>query len=123
MVASLNITALLAALGSAYLSDYFGRRISMRIGAFIYLVACMRRPSVPRVFFLKFSSAIIQMFATNFATLLFGRLIQGLGTGILSTTVPIYQIEIAPANRRGMFSECSTSLSLAHFSIKITQSV
>ncbi|KAJ7512786.1 general substrate transporter [Mycena galericulata] len=86
MVASLNITALFAALGSAYLSDYFGRRISMRIRAFIYLVA-----------------SFIQMFATNFATLLVGHMIQGLGTGILNTTVPIFQCEIAPANRRGMF--------------------
>ncbi|KAJ7739994.1 general substrate transporter [Mycena maculata] len=86
MVACLNITALFAALGSAYLSDYLGRRISMRIGAFIYVIA-----------------SIIQMFATDFATLMVGRMIQGLGTGILSTTVPIYQCEIAPANRRGMF--------------------
>jgi hypothetical protein len=40
MVACLNITALFSALGSAYLSDYLGRRVSIRIGAFIYLVAC-----------------------------------------------------------------------------------
>ncbi|KAF8186936.1 hypothetical protein K438DRAFT_1919850 [Mycena galopus ATCC 62051] len=86
MVACLNITALFAALGSAYLSDYLGRRVSIRIGASIYLVA-----------------SIIQMFAPNLTALIIGRMIQGLGTGILSTTVPIYQIEIAPANARGMF--------------------
>ncbi|KAJ6558100.1 hypothetical protein B0H19DRAFT_1149932 [Mycena capillaripes] len=86
MVACLNITALFAALGSAYVSDYLGRRISMRIGAFIYLVA-----------------SIIQMFSPNLPTLLVGRMIQGFGTGILSTTVPIFQVEIAPANARGMF--------------------
>ncbi|KAJ7666094.1 general substrate transporter [Mycena polygramma] len=86
MVACLNITALFAALGSAYLSDYLGRRVSMRIGAFIYLVA-----------------SIIQMFSPNFTALIIGRMIQGLGTGILSTTVPIFQCEIAPANARGMF--------------------
>ncbi|KAK7044740.1 general substrate transporter [Favolaschia claudopus] len=86
MVASLNVTALIAALGAAYLADCLGRRISIRIGAFIYLVA-----------------SIIQMFAPHFTALIIGRFIQGFGTGILSTTVPIFQIEIAPANARGMF--------------------
>ncbi|KAJ7439368.1 general substrate transporter [Mycena latifolia] len=86
MVACLNITALFGALGSAYLSDYLGRRISIRIGAFIYFVA-----------------SIIQMFATNLTTLIIGRTIQGFGTGILSTAVPIFQCEIAPAHARGMF--------------------
>ncbi|KAJ7158266.1 general substrate transporter [Mycena crocata] len=86
MVACLDITALFGALGSAYLSDYLGRRISIRIGAFIYLVA-----------------SIIQMFSPNLPALMVGRMIQGFGTGILSTAVPIYQCEIAPAHRRGMF--------------------
>jgi MFS family permease len=43
------------------------------------------------------------MFAPNFTVLIIGRMIQGLGTGILSTTVPIFQVEIAPATARGMF--------------------
>ncbi|KAJ6595902.1 general substrate transporter [Mycena vulgaris] len=77
MVASLNITALFGALGSAYLSDYFGRRISIRIGACIYLIA-----------------SIIQMFSTNLTTPIIGRMIQGFGTGILSTAVPIFQIAL-----------------------------
>ncbi|KAJ6487861.1 general substrate transporter [Mycena sanguinolenta] len=86
MVACLNITALFAALGSAYLADHLGRRVSIRIGAAIYVVA-----------------SIIQMFAPNLTALIVGRMIQGFGTGILSTTVPIFQIEIAPQNARGMF--------------------
>ncbi|KAJ7185681.1 general substrate transporter, partial [Mycena filopes] len=86
LVSSLNVSAMIGALGSAYLSDYLGRRISIRIGAFIYIVA-----------------SIIQMFAPGFTVLLIGRVIQGFGTGILSTAVPIFQCEIAPAHRRGMF--------------------
>ncbi|KAJ7359463.1 general substrate transporter [Mycena albidolilacea] len=93
MVACLNITALFSALGSAYLSDYFGRRVSIRIGASIYLVA-----------------SIIQMFAPGFTVPIIGRMIQGIGTGILSTTVPIFQIEIAPSNARGMFISLETFL-------------
>ncbi|CAK5274543.1 unnamed protein product [Mycena citricolor] len=86
MVACLNITALFAALLSAYLSDYLGRRLTIRIGGAIYLGA-----------------SIIQMFSPSFASLVVGRMIQGVGTGILSTTVPIYQCEIAPTSARGMF--------------------
>ena len=39
----------------------------------------------------------------NLATLIAGRLIQGLGVGMLSMTVPIYQCEIAPGHGRGLF--------------------
>ncbi|KAJ7778238.1 general substrate transporter [Mycena metata] len=86
LVASLNVSAMIGALGSAYLSDHLGRRVSIRIGAFIYVIA-----------------SIIQMCAPGFAVLLIGRVVQGFGTGILSTAVPIFQCEIAPSHRRGMF--------------------
>ncbi|KAJ7634908.1 general substrate transporter [Roridomyces roridus] len=91
LVSALTLTALLSALLSAYISDYMGRRMSMRIGALIYIVA-----------------SVIQMFAPNFQGIIVGRLIQGFGTGILSTAVPIYQCEIAPAKRRGMFISLET---------------
>jgi len=39
----------------------------------------------------------------NLTALLIGRCIQGLGVGILSVTVPIYQCEIAPGHGRGLF--------------------
>ncbi|KAJ6600960.1 general substrate transporter [Mycena vulgaris] len=80
----LSIAALFSALGSAYASDHLGRRISIRVGAVLYLIA-----------------SCIQMIAPNFATLVVGRSIQGLGAGILSTTVPVFQVEIAPADARG----------------------
>ncbi|KAL6309260.1 general substrate transporter [Sparassis latifolia] len=85
-VACLNITALFAALGSAYVCDILGRRMSIRIGAFIYLVA-----------------AFIQLFAPDLGTLIVGRSIQGLAVGMLSMTVPILQCEIAPGHARGLF--------------------
>ncbi|KAJ7486560.1 general substrate transporter [Mycena latifolia] len=84
MIASLSITALFSALGSAYASDFLGRRITIRIGAVLYLIA-----------------SCIQMIAPNFSTLVAGRAIQGLGAGMLSTTVPVFQVEIAPADARG----------------------
>ncbi|KAI0047303.1 general substrate transporter [Auriscalpium vulgare] len=85
-VACLNITALFAALGSAYLCDILGRRMSVRIGAVVYLL-----------------SAFIQIFSPDLATLIVGRSIQGVGVGMLSMTVPILQCEIAPGHSRGLF--------------------
>lgn len=66
--------------------DDTGRRMSVRIGAIIYLV-----------------SAFLQIFAPNLAVLILGRSIQGLAVGILSMTVPILQCEIAPGGERGLF--------------------
>lgn len=60
--------------------------MSIRIGGIIYLIA-----------------SIIQIFMPNLAALVIGRCIQGLGVGMLSMTVPIYQCEIAPGHGRGLF--------------------
>lgn len=84
-VSSLQLTAALGALISGYLGDVIGRKKCVRLGAFIY-----------------FFTAFIQMFATNFATFVAGRTIQGLGVGFLSMTVPIIQTEIAAPHRRGL---------------------
>ncbi|KZV69207.1 general substrate transporter [Peniophora sp. CONT] len=86
VVSCLNITALLASFGAAYMCDVLGRRMSVRVGAVIYLI-----------------SAFLQIFAPNLAVLILGRSIQGLAVGILSMTVPILQCEIAPGEERGLF--------------------
>ncbi|KAJ6481078.1 general substrate transporter [Mycena sanguinolenta] len=85
LISCLSITALFSALASAYTSDWLGRRTSIRIGAILYLIA-----------------SAIQMIAPGLTTFIVGRSIQGLGVGMLSTTVPVYQVEIAPAGARGM---------------------
>ncbi|KAJ7853327.1 general substrate transporter [Mycena olivaceomarginata] len=85
LIASLSVTAIFAALASAYISDGLGRRTAIRIGAMLYLIA-----------------SAIQMIAPDLPILIVGRSIQGLGAGILSTTVPVFQVEIAPAGARGM---------------------
>ncbi len=85
-VACLNITAFIAALVAAYICDVLGRRMSLRIGGLVYLIA-----------------AIIQIVSPNLASLIVGRSLQGVGVGILSMTVPIIQCEIAPGHARGFF--------------------
>lgn len=86
-VSCLNITALFSALGSAYVCDILGRRMSVRISAVIYFV-----------------SAFIQIFAPSLGILIVGRSIQGMAVGMLSMTVPILQCEIAPGHARGLFA-------------------
>ncbi|KAH7888015.1 general substrate transporter [Phlebopus sp. FC_14] len=85
-VSCLNITAFFASFAAAYICDVLGRRMSVRIGAIMYLIA-----------------AFIQIFAPNLAALIAGRSIQGIGVGILSMTVPVLQCEIAPGHARGLF--------------------
>ncbi|KAJ7648661.1 general substrate transporter [Mycena polygramma] len=87
LIACLSITAFFAALVSAYTPDCLGRRTSIRIGAVLYLIA-----------------SAIQMNAPNFTTLIVGRSIQGIGAGVLSTTGPVFQVEIAPDGARGMLT-------------------
>ncbi|KAF8881163.1 general substrate transporter [Gymnopilus junonius] len=86
VVSCLNLTALVASYFAAYICDILGRRMSIRIGGIIYFI-----------------SSIIQIFMPNLATLIVGRCIQGIGVGMLSMTVPIYQCEIAPGHGRGLF--------------------
>ena len=86
MVSCLNITAFISSLFAAYICDIMGRRMAIRIGGIVYLIA-----------------AILQSTAPNLAALIFGRSLQGVGVGILSMTVPILQCEIAPGHSRGMF--------------------
>ncbi|KAH6887168.1 general substrate transporter [Coprinopsis sp. MPI-PUGE-AT-0042] len=73
----LNATAFLSCFASAYVCDTLGRRMALRLGAFLFLVA-----------------SVIQASAPSLASMIFGRSVQGLGVGILSMTVPIYECEL-----------------------------
>ena len=65
---------------SAYFSDGFGRRKTIMLGAAVF-----------------FAGAAIQAVAGSINTILLGRFIAGLSIGLLSSTVPLYQSEIAPS--------------------------
>lgn len=45
--------------------------------------------------------SVIQVASQNYGTLTAGRCIAGVGTGILSSTAPMYISEVAPPNIRG----------------------
>lgn len=70
------VTSLLA----APLADNFGRRITLRLGAFIFTLG-----------------GGIQTFCSGFWTMVLGRIISGFGVGMLSMIVPIYQVGLRPS--------------------------
>ncbi|KAJ7097090.1 hypothetical protein B0H15DRAFT_31565 [Mycena belliarum] len=68
----------------AYAADYFGRRITIQIGAAVYI----------------FGGAL-QTGAQNMDMMLVGRFFAGFGVGIMSDLAPLYQAEIAHPSIRG----------------------
>jgi MFS family permease len=66
------------------LADRFGRKRTIQVGGAIGLIG-----------------AILQTAATNLGMFFAGRVIAGIASGIMLTTVNVYQSEIAPPHLRG----------------------
>lgn len=84
ITAAMPAGSLFGALLSGYLSDRLGRRIAIQIAAVIWIIG-----------------SSIQCAAQNVGMLIAGRIIAGLCVGITSSTVPVYQAELAPKELRG----------------------
>jgi len=84
IVASLLISAAVAAPFAGILADAFGRKKMILLSAFIF-----------------FTAALVMAFAPDFATLVTGRVLVGLSIGIASLTVPMYVSEMSPPQLRG----------------------
>ncbi|ODV59957.1 glycerol proton symporter of the plasma membrane, subject to glucose-induced inactivation [Ascoidea rubescens DSM 1968] len=87
MVAILEIGALASSLLVGKIGDIIGRRKTIRYGAIIFVIG-----------------GVIQTGATKMLDLIFGRIISGIGVGLLSTIVPVYQSEVSPPHNRGKLS-------------------
>lgn len=87
MVAILEIGALVSSLLVGRIGDVIGRRRSIRWGAGIFVIG-----------------GLFQTFAGNMSELILGRIVSGIGVGMLSTIVPIYQSEISPPHNRGQLA-------------------
>jgi MFS family permease len=72
------------ALSNLYVGDRLGRRHTITLGGCIMVVG-----------------AIIQTCSVNYAMMLVGRVVTGVGNGLLTSTVPAYQSECAKPHRRG----------------------
>ncbi|XP_058728332.1 sugar transport protein 10-like [Vicia villosa] len=81
---SLYLAALIASFFAATTTRAWGRKASMFIGGFFFLVG-----------------ALLNGLAVNIEMLIIGRLFLGLGVGFCNQSVPVYLSEMAPANIRG----------------------
>lgn len=85
IVSLMSIGTLFGALAGAYTADWFGRRRSLSIGVAVFIIG-----------------NIIQITAMNsWVHLTVGRIVAGLGVGVLSIGVPMFQSECCPREIRG----------------------
>jgi sugar porter (SP) family MFS transporter len=84
VVSVVLVGAAIAALGGGKLSDRFGRRRTLIATSILFIVG-----------------SLLSAVAPSMTTLVFARLIVGLGIGLSSITVPVYISEVSPAGARG----------------------
>ncbi|PHH80416.1 hypothetical protein CDD80_1620 [Ophiocordyceps camponoti-rufipedis] len=84
MVAILEIGAFIASLIVGRVGDIIGRRRTILYGSCIFFVG-----------------GALQTFSISMTMMMVGRIVAGLGVGMLSTIVPVYQSEISPPHNRG----------------------
>lgn len=84
VVASYTIGGFFGTLSCIWLGDLFGRRRTIMAGAVVQVIG-----------------AVLMASAGSLAQLVTSRVILGVGTGVLLATIPLWQSEISPANKRG----------------------
>ncbi|KAA8622973.1 AraJ Arabinose efflux permease [Pyrenophora tritici-repentis] len=85
LVSLMSIGTLIGALAGAYTADFLGRRRNLTAGVFVFVIG-----------------NIIQVTAMDsWVHMTMGRIVAGLGVGVLSIGVPMYQSEVCPREIRG----------------------
>ncbi|XP_078181569.1 polyol transporter 5-like [Carex rostrata] len=84
----INLFSLVGSLAAGRTSDWIGRRYTMVLAAAIFFVG-----------------ALLMGIAPNYAILMLGRFVAGVGVGYALTIAPVYTAEVSPASLRG----CLTS--------------
>ncbi|KAM3580130.1 hypothetical protein VKS41_007367 [Umbelopsis sp. WA50703] len=74
----------LGALFSAYCCDKIGRKYSIVVSCYVFGIG-----------------VLMQVIGVHYGVLLAGRIIAGIGNGIITNSIPLYHSEIAPADIRG----------------------
>ncbi|KAK9234704.1 general substrate transporter [Lipomyces kononenkoae] len=93
VVAIYEVGGGVGAVGVSFVGDRIGRRQSVALGAILMIVG-----------------AVLQASAYQLAQMFVGRIISGIGIGIVNSTVPILQAEVSPKASRGLYVAmyCST---------------
>ncbi|KAF2021196.1 sugar transporter STL1 [Aaosphaeria arxii CBS 175.79] len=84
IVAIYDIGCMIGSLCTMYIGDVLGRRKSIVIGGVLIIIG-----------------AALQSSAFSVAHMIVGRIVTGLGSGMNTTTVPIFQTEMSQSHRRG----------------------
>ncbi|GMI67280.1 polyol transporter 6, polyol/monosaccharide transporter 6 [Hibiscus trionum] len=83
----LNICALFGSLAAGRTSDYIGRRYTIVLASVIFLIG-----------------SVLMGYAPNYAILMTGRCIAGLGVGFALMIAPVYSAEISSPSTRGLLT-------------------
>ncbi|XP_039056939.1 probable polyol transporter 6 [Hibiscus syriacus] len=83
----LNICALFGSLAAGRTSDYIGRRYTVVLASVIFLIG-----------------SVLMGYAPNYAILMTGRCIAGLGVGFALMIAPVYSAEISSPSNRGLLT-------------------
>ena len=89
IVSATVVGAMISALGSGPLCDYFGRRLMVLVAAAVFVIG-----------------AIVMAISPDYIVLIIGRFIIGLGVGSASMNMPIIISEMAETSVRGMLVTC-----------------
>lgn len=87
------IGCFIGSMTTAFSGSRFGRRTLAHVGTF---VIC--------------AGSVLQSSSYNVAQLIVGRIVAGIGLGLIASNVAIWQSETAPPRARGMLIACSLSL-------------
>ncbi|CAM0906479.1 unnamed protein product [Alopecurus aequalis] len=83
----LNVYSLIGSFAAGRTSDWIGRRFTIVFAAVIF-----------------FAGALIMGFSVNYAMLMFGRFVAGIGVGYALMIAPVYTAEVSPASARGFLT-------------------
>ncbi|GLT58157.1 hypothetical protein SLA2020_310760 [Shorea laevis] len=87
LVGTINLYSLIGAAAAGRTSDWLGRRYTIVVAGSIFFIG-----------------ALLMGFATNYAFLMVGRFVAGIGVGYALMIAPVYTAEIAPAYTRGFLT-------------------
>ncbi|CAI9782791.1 unnamed protein product [Fraxinus pennsylvanica] len=87
LVGTINVFALVGSALAGRTSDWIGRRYTIVLAGAIF-----------------FAGAFLMAFATNYAFLMFGRFVAGIGVGYALMIAPVYTAELSPASSRGFLT-------------------
>ncbi|CAL9221393.1 unnamed protein product [Arabidopsis halleri] len=87
LAGSLNIYSLIGSCAAGKTSDLIGRRYTIVLAGAIF-----------------FAGAILMGLAPNYAFLMFGRFVAGIGVGYALMIAPVYTAEVSPASSRGFLT-------------------